>query len=133
MKIGKSTFDSSPNVAIFGVRRLDAAFCKAATSRVIQDKTTRQARYAKRRQTAALQITPLGIALKNAQKAIFPNLKASSSHISLRLPQLLLDELKAAANARDVPYQSLMKIWLAEKVAENSFPRSSSRLKQSKP
>jgi predicted DNA binding CopG/RHH family protein len=68
----------------------------------------------------------------NAQKAIFPNLKASTSHISLRLPQSLLEKLKAAANARDVPYQSMMKIWLAEKVAENSFPRSSSRLKQSK-
>ncbi len=69
---------------------------------------------------------------ENARKVVFPNLKASSSHISLRLPQSLLDELKAAANARDVPYQSLMKIWLAEKVAENSFQRSSSRRKQSK-
>ena len=69
---------------------------------------------------------------KKAQKAVFPNLKASTSHISLRLPQSLLDELKAAANARDVPYQSLMKIWLAEKIAENSFPRTNSKLKQSK-
>jgi predicted DNA binding CopG/RHH family protein len=69
---------------------------------------------------------------ENAQKAVFPNLKTSTSHISLRLPQSLLDELKAAANARDVPYQSLMKIWLAEKIAENSFPRTTSKLKQSK-
>lgn len=63
---------------------------------------------------------------RNAQKAVFPNLKASTSHISIRLPQSLLDELKAAANARDVPYQSLMKIWLAEKVAENSYRGSMS-------
>lgn len=56
----------------------------------------------------------------NAQKAVFPNLKLSTAHISLRLPQGLLDELKAAANARDVPYQSLLKVWLAEKIAENS-------------
>jgi len=69
---------------------------------------------------------------KNAQKAVFPNLKASTSHISLRLPQSLLDELKAAANARDVPYQSLMKIWLAEKIAENRFPPANSKLKSSK-
>ena len=69
---------------------------------------------------------------EKAQKAVFPNLKASTSHISLRLPQALLEELKAAANARDVPYQSLMKIWLAGKIAENRFPRSYSQMKQSK-
>jgi len=56
----------------------------------------------------------------NTQKAVFPNLKLSTAHISLRLPQGLLDELKAAANARDVPYQSLLKVWLAEKIAENN-------------
>jgi len=51
-----------------------------------------------------------------AQIATFPNLKPSTKTISLRLPQHLLDAIKAAANARDVPYQSLIKVWLQEKV-----------------
>jgi predicted DNA binding CopG/RHH family protein len=45
-----------------------------------------------------------------------PNLKPSTKTISLRLPQHLLDSIKAAANARDVPYQSLIKVWLQEKL-----------------
>jgi predicted DNA binding CopG/RHH family protein len=49
-----------------------------------------------------------------ARKVILPNLKPSTKTISLRLPQHLLDAIKAAANARDVPYQSLIKIWLHE-------------------
>lgn len=52
----------------------------------------------------------------NAQVASFPNLKPSTKTISLRLPQHLLDAIKTAANARDVPYQSLIKVWLQEKV-----------------
>ena len=51
-----------------------------------------------------------------AQRAIFPNLKPTTKTISLRLPQHLLDAIKTAANARDVPYQSLIKVWLQEKV-----------------
>ena len=51
-----------------------------------------------------------------AQVASFPNLKPSTKTISLRLPQHLLDAIKTAANARDVPYQSLIKVWLQEKV-----------------
>lgn len=51
-----------------------------------------------------------------AQVATFPNLKPSTKTISLRLPQHLLDAIKTAANARDVPYQSLIKVWLQEKV-----------------
>ena len=47
----------------------------------------------------------------------FPALKPSTTTISLRLPQALLEELKAMANERDVPYQSLLKIFLAERVA----------------
>ena len=47
----------------------------------------------------------------------FPNLKPSTATISLRLPQALLEELKTLANERDVPYQSLLKIFLAERVA----------------
>jgi len=51
-----------------------------------------------------------------AQVATFPNLKPSTKTISLRLPQHLLDAIKTAANARDVPYQSLINVWLQEKI-----------------
>jgi predicted DNA binding CopG/RHH family protein len=51
-----------------------------------------------------------------AQRVAMPNLKPSTKTISLRLPQHLLDSIKAAANARDVPYQSLIKVWLQEKL-----------------
>ena len=51
-----------------------------------------------------------------AKRVSFPNLKLSTQSISLRLPQGLLDRIKIAANNRDVPYQSLIKVWLAEKV-----------------
>jgi predicted DNA binding CopG/RHH family protein len=54
--------------------------------------------------------------LSKAERARFPNLKLSTTAISLRLPQGLLDRIKIAANKRDVPYQSLIKVWLAEKV-----------------
>ena len=45
-----------------------------------------------------------------------PKLKPSSTSISLRLPNGLLERIKIAANKRDVPYQSLIKTWLSEKV-----------------
>ncbi len=51
-----------------------------------------------------------------AQRVVLPNLKPSTKTISLRLPQHLLDSIKAAANSRDVPYQSLIKVWLQEKL-----------------
>lgn len=51
-----------------------------------------------------------------AQKVSLPNLKPTTKTISLRLPQHLLDSIKTAANSRDVPYQSLIKVWLQEKV-----------------
>jgi len=54
--------------------------------------------------------------LSKAQRVRFPNLKLSTKSISLRLPVSLLDDIKIAANKRDVPYQSLIKMWLAEKV-----------------
>ena len=53
-----------------------------------------------------------------AERVRMPNLKPTTSAISLRLPLPLLEQIKIAANKRDVPYQSLIKIWLAEKVAE---------------
>ena len=51
-----------------------------------------------------------------AQRTVLANLKPTTKTISLRLPQHLLDSIKAAANARDVPYQSLIKVWLQEKL-----------------
>ena len=49
-----------------------------------------------------------------ARLARFPNLKPSTRSISLRLPLSLLERIKVEANKRDVPYQSLIKVWLAE-------------------
>lgn len=54
--------------------------------------------------------------LSKARRVQLPNLKLSTTSISLRLPQGLLDRIKIAANKRDVPYQSLIKVWLTEKV-----------------
>lgn len=48
----------------------------------------------------------------------FPNLKPSTRTITVRLPEGLLYDLKRLANKKDVPYQSLLKIYLAEKVRE---------------
>lgn len=48
----------------------------------------------------------------------FPNLKYSTESISIRLPKSLLDDVKSIANKKDVPYQSLIKIYLADRVRE---------------
>ncbi len=53
-----------------------------------------------------------------AKRAIFPNLKPSTKTISLRLPESMIASLKLLANKRDVPYQSLLKVFLAEKVED---------------
>jgi predicted DNA binding CopG/RHH family protein len=53
-----------------------------------------------------------------AVRVRMPHLKPTSMAISLRLPAPLLERIKVAANKRDVPYQSLIKMWLAEKVGE---------------
>ena len=53
---------------------------------------------------------------KNARRTALPNLKPSVSSISLRLPQSMLQDLKLLANKQDVPYQSLMKIFLAQSI-----------------
>jgi predicted DNA binding CopG/RHH family protein len=50
------------------------------------------------------------------ERVRFPNLKPSTTAISIRLPLGPLEQIKIAANKRDVPYQSLIKMWLAEKV-----------------
>jgi len=54
-----------------------------------------------------------------AQRVVLPNLKPSTRTISLRLPESLLDRIKIEANKRDMPYQSLIKAWLAEDVEES--------------
>ena len=51
-----------------------------------------------------------------ARKAVFSNLKPSLKTISLRLPESMLDQLKLLANKHDVPYQSLIKMFLAERI-----------------
>jgi len=53
-----------------------------------------------------------------AKKVLLPGLKPSTRSISIRLPESLIEKLKVLANERDVPYQSLLKILLAEKVKE---------------
>jgi predicted DNA binding CopG/RHH family protein len=51
-----------------------------------------------------------------AQRAVFPNLKPSTTSISIRLSSAALMRIKQEANKRDVPYQSLIKLWLSEKL-----------------
>ena len=53
---------------------------------------------------------------KTGKKMLFPNLKPSVKSISLRLPESMLEELRLLANKRDVPYQSLLKIFLSERI-----------------
>jgi predicted DNA binding CopG/RHH family protein len=53
---------------------------------------------------------------KKAKRTVLPNLKPSTKKISLRLPELMIEELKLLANKRDIPYQSLMKMYLAERI-----------------
>jgi predicted DNA binding CopG/RHH family protein len=74
-----------------------------------------------------------------AQAVAFPNIKLSTQTISLRLPQHLLDSIKSAANSRDVPCQSLIKVWLQEKVSSRKragsprgLPRNLSQRKGSR-
>ena len=52
-----------------------------------------------------------------AERVRLPNLKPSTATISLRLPESMLEELKVLANQRDVPYQSLLTVFLAERLA----------------
>jgi predicted DNA binding CopG/RHH family protein len=53
---------------------------------------------------------------KRGDRVILPNLRPTSQTISLRLPKLMVDRLKLLANKRDVPYQSLLKIFVAERL-----------------
>ncbi len=53
-----------------------------------------------------------------ARRVLLPNLKPSLKTILVRLPQSMINELKVLANRRDVPYQSLMKVFLAERIEQ---------------
>jgi predicted DNA binding CopG/RHH family protein len=53
---------------------------------------------------------------KTARRVVMPKLKPSVRTISLRLPESMIEELKLLANKRDIPYQSLLKIFLAERI-----------------
>lgn len=53
-----------------------------------------------------------------SKRVMFPNLKPSTRTISIRLPESLIEHLKVLANKRDIPYQSLLKMFLIEKVEE---------------
>jgi predicted DNA binding CopG/RHH family protein len=55
---------------------------------------------------------------KKAQRMVFTNLKPSLKTISLRLPESMIEELKLLANKRDVPYQSLLKVFLGERIEQ---------------
>ncbi|GAC1566053.1 MAG: BrnA antitoxin family protein [Ktedonobacteraceae bacterium] len=59
---------------------------------------------------------------KAERNPAFSRLKPTTRTISIRLPESLIAELKTLANKRDVPYQSLVKIFLAEKVKEENVP-----------
>ena len=54
----------------------------------------------------------------SAKRVVLPNLKPSQKTISLRLPAMMLAELKRLANKRDVPYQSLLKVFIAQRLSE---------------
>jgi len=63
----------------------------------------------------------------SARQVVFPNLKASTETISLRLPSALLSDLKVLANRQDVPYQSLLKVYLAERVGRETRGRRATK------
>ncbi len=52
----------------------------------------------------------------DAEAVVLPKLKPSTRSISIRLPESMIDELKVLANKRDVPYQSLLKIFISERI-----------------
>ena len=63
-----------------------------------------------------------------ARPLVLPNLKPSLRTISLRLPEHLLAELKVLANKRDLPYQSLLKQFLAERIEEELRGRATEEI-----
>lgn len=64
------------------------------------------------------------VAWESGARVILPKLKPSQKTISLRLPSMMLAEIKRLANKRDVPYQSLMKVFLADRLAQELHRRT---------
>jgi predicted DNA binding CopG/RHH family protein len=62
-----------------------------------------------------------------ARRITLPNLRPSMRTISLRLPEAMIAELKLLANKRDVPYQSLLKVFLADRIREELADKKTSR------
>ena len=62
-----------------------------------------------------------------ARRMEFPNLKPTTRAISLRLPENLLNRIRAEAVQLDVPYQSLMKVWLAERLDKTEKQRKAGK------
>lgn len=67
-----------------------------------------------------------------ARTISFPNLRPSTKTISLRLPEDVLDAIRSHARRLDVPYQSLMKLWLAEKAAQVVRPETVARVRRAR-
>ncbi len=60
-----------------------------------------------------------------AERVIFPKLKPSTKKISLRMPESMLNELRLLANKRDIPYQSLIKVFLQERIDQELYDQTS--------
>ncbi len=60
---------------------------------------------------------------RKARRAKFPELKPSEKSISIRMPEFLIEELKVLSNKRGIPYQSLLKQFLAERIEKELAPR----------
>ncbi len=60
-----------------------------------------------------------------AEAVVLPKLKPSTRTISLRLPELMLNELRLIANKRDIPYQSLIKVFLKERIDQELYKQRS--------
>lgn len=58
-----------------------------------------------------------------AERVAFPNVKPTTQSISLRLPLWMLESIKTTANQQDVPYQSLIKVWLNERLEQQHHVR----------
>ena len=64
------------------------------------------------------------VSWENARRVTLPQLKPSLQTISIRLPQAMIEALKTLANKRDVPYQSLLKVFLAERIDQEFRSRA---------
>jgi len=88
---------------------------RASSKRAAKKRRTGTAEDAERRFWATQDVTE-AFDWSRAVQPAFPSLRPSTTAISIRLPVAMLEELKARANERDVPYQSLMKVYLAERL-----------------